>query len=250
MAAEQPRQLDDIEKALNAITPILFDGQKPDKVDWESQNANDVVNLQLKKAWINWVLGDVDNIIENINMGNATYIGNDSFNARMIKTGENSSDLAYKLAYEIDPKLRMIKDVKRSLEKLDYLANNKENPDYKRCVFNLNTTLQYLMSDVQPQLEQFLNLTDINTNLAGIEDNIVQDFEKTHMFGGGKRKKYRKRRTSRSQSRKRKSKSPPRRRKQKRGARRKAPRKKRASPKRRSSPKRRRSAKPLTRWAW
>lgn len=187
-----------IDKALKAITSILFDGKSPSEIDFESQNANEVVNLQLKKAWINWILGDVDTIIEKINLAeidgkpyyDAIPAGEMSLNARVALTGQSSRETAYKLAYEIEPKLRMIKDVQRALEKLDYLAKNKNDPDYQRCAFNLNTTLQYLMSDVQPQLEQFLNITDINQSLAGIEQSLVPNpTRRTHMFGGKRRRK-------------------------------------------------------------
>ena len=230
---------DPIEKALKAVTPILFDGKSYDEVDFESQNANEVVNLQLKKAWINWILGDVDSIIEKINLAeidgkpyyDAIPAGEMSLNARVALTGHSSRETAYKLAYEIEPKLRMIKDVKRALEKLDYLVKNKADPDYQRCAFNLNTTLQYLMSDVQPQLEQFLNITDIDQSLAGIEQSLVPNpIGRTHMFGGKRHRKS---------SKKKKGK---RTRKQVGG--------KRHKKRRRGSVRRRRSAKPVTRWSW
>lgn len=231
-----------VDKALKAVTPILFDGKSPDEVNFESQNANEVVNLQLKKAWINWILGDVDSIIEKINLaeidGNPYYdaipAGEMSLNARVALTGQSSRETAYKLAYEIEPKLRMIKDVQRALEKLDYLAKNKNDPDYQRCAFNLNTTLQYLMTDVQPQLEQFLNITDIDQSLAGIEQSLVPNpIRRTHMFGG---KRKRRRKSSK---------------KKKKHAQKGGKGKKKGAKRRRGSPvRRRRSAKPVTRWSW
>lgn len=231
-----------VDKALKAVTPILFDEKSPDEVNFESQNANEVVNLQLKKAWINWILGDVDSIIEKINLaeidGNPYYdaipAGEMSLNARVALTGQSSRETAYKLAYEIEPKLRMIKDVQRALEKLDYLAKNKNDPDYQRCAFNLNTTLQYLMTDVQPQLEQFLNITDIDQSLAGIEQSLVPNpIRRTHMFGG---KRKRRRKSSK---------------KKKKHAQKGGKGKKKGAKRRRGSPvRRRRSAKPVTRWSW
>ena len=231
-----------VQKALEAITPILFDGKKYSEELFESQNANEVVNLQLKKAWINWILGDVDTVIEKINLaeidGNPYYdaipASDMSLNARVVMTGQSSRETAHKLAYEIEPKLRMIKDVKRALEKLDYLVKNKNDPDYQRCAFNLNTTLQYLMTDVQPQLEQFLNITDIDQSLAGIEQSLVPNpTRRTHMFGG-----KRKRRKSSKKGKKKHA--------QKGGK----GKKKRGAKRRRGSVKRRRSAKPVTRWSW
>lgn len=241
-----------VERALKSITQILFNGKSPDEVNFESQNANEVVNLQLKKAWINWILGDVDSVIEKINLAEidgkhyykAIPEGEMSLNARVALTSQSSRETAYTLAYEIEPKLRMIKDVQRAIEKLDYLAKNKHDPDYQRCAFNLNTTLQYLMTDVQPQLEQFLNITDIDQSLAGIEEGLIQEYARPktsglqqfmHM-GGGKRKRRRK--SSKKKKKRRKS--------SKKGK----GKKKRGAKRRRGSVKRRRSAKPVTKWSW
>jgi len=175
----------DIDAALKSITQILFNKDNVNDVDWGSQNTNDVVNLQLKKAWINWILGDVDSIVAKLNMGDEIPDGDVSLNAKMILTNESSRDLSYQLAYEIEPKLRMIKDVERSIEKLNYLVQNKNDPDYKRCAYNLDTTLQYLMADVQPQLEQFLHATEINNSLHNIEGQLVPR-SPFSMFGGGR----------------------------------------------------------------
>ncbi len=286
-----------IELALKAITPILFEangrGQEPNEVDWDSQNASEVVNLQLKKAWINWILGDVDTIVEKINFGEieGKHLheliphSDMSLNAKIFLTGQSSRNTAHTLAYKIEPKLHMIKDVQRSLDKLEYLANNKNDPDYKRCAFNLNTTLQYLMTDIQPQLEQFLNITDIDTGLAGLEEGLVKEYSSIHMKGGGhrrrrksKKSKSKSKRKSKSKSKRKSKSSKGRKTTRRRGAgvghvkqipdvfatfplhgpkrtrpRKRAVRRRRASPRvkrSRSSPYRRRSAKPVAELRW
>jgi len=256
-----------VDDALKVVVPILFNNESGlTDEQWESENVSDVVNLQLKKAWINWILGDVDSIVEKINMGETIPRADMSLNAKMILTNESSKSLSHKLAYEIEPKLRMIKDVHRSIEKLNYLVNNKNDPDYKRCAFDLNTTLQYLMSDVQPQLEQFLNMTDAQNGLAGIEQQLVANAPSV-FHTGGKRRSRRRRRSS-TKSSKSTKKTVKRRKKRsskksvKRHSKKKTPkcvmpvkRRRRSSTKssktaKRRRSKRRRSAKPRTRVAW
>lgn len=245
-----------IDDALKNVTKILFnkDFSMMEEADWESEKTNDIVNLQLKKAWVNWMLGDVDTLIENYSKHQNGFMDTNTYNTyiedknnmgvlnREFLIGQSSEKLAYSLAYEIEPKLRLIKDVQRSLDKLKYFISKKNDPDYTRCAFNLNNTLQYLMSDVQPQLEQFLNVTELGNNLTNIEQTLAPNRpfgnSNNRMMSGGKRKRHRRKRRVSSTSRSVKQQSGGKRRKGRKGG------------KRRSSPVRRRSAKPMTKWSW
>lgn len=69
---------------------------------------------------------------------------------------ENRQRTAKELALIIKPRIEMIGYL---YQKRDYYQRLLDDPDYNRCVFNLNNTINYLIEDVRPYIQQLSGMT-------------------------------------------------------------------------------------------
>lgn len=79
-----------------------------------------------------------------------------SINGSVSAIYDNNFTSAARLASQLKPQLLLIREVNNSIRRLKAM---KDDPDYQRCVFKLGNTLDYLVRDIEPDLQMFMNLT-------------------------------------------------------------------------------------------
>lgn len=142
-------------KALN----VLKEEYQPSKMYLaEDQSlALENIDYHLKKAMVNHLMGETD----------AQLKGEDKDTGILGEVStlyDRNVDEAYKLAFVIKPRIELIYDLMRYVNKIKRIMGDPAkgippDPDYQRCIFRLNNTLEYLKQDVAPQVQQFLELT-------------------------------------------------------------------------------------------
>lgn len=195
------------------------------------------IDFHLKKAMVNHLLGETEAQLKGDDPNKGVY-------GEVSKLYDNAQESAYRLAHVIRPRIELIYDLKRHIDKIKRIRGDPAkgipmDPDYKRCIFKLNTTLEYLQQDVAPHVQQFLELTSpqglqmpfgapivASGFEAGMPGPHKEKGVTMHMMGGGRKRSSRKR----SSKKKRKS--------RKRSSRKRSSRKRRRSPARRKSSRR------------
>ena len=186
------------------------------------------IDYHLKKAMVNHLLGETEAQLKGDDPDKGVY-------GAINKVYDANQESAYRLAHIIRPRIELIYDLKRHMDKIKRVMGDPAlgmpmDPDYKRCIFKLSNTLDYLKQDVAPHVQQFLELT----SPGGLEmpfggplgqrgplgpvwaEGLSPDMPGPHKmkgikavtFGGGRRRKKRKSsKKKKTRRRKRKSKS-------------------------------------------
>jgi len=116
------------------------------------------IDYHLKKAMVSHLLGETEAQLNGDNPDKGIY-GN------IDRVYDAQQDNAYRLAHIIRPRIELIYDLKRHMDKIKRVMGDPSmgmpmDPDYKRCIFKLGNTLEYLKQDVGPHVQQFLELTE------------------------------------------------------------------------------------------
>lgn len=101
---------------------------------------------------------------------------------------------AYELANIIRPRLELIYNLLRKKGRLErlYGANkNSNNPDLQRCFYNIDNTLNYMSSSLQPYIEQFNKMKQENPEQYWLAEKMEKANMNNKKMGGGARKRKR-----------------------------------------------------------
>jgi len=99
------------------------------------------IDINLKKALVESVIGETDG-----------YINRDM--NKIYSEGINNIN---NLIYNIKPKLELLKMLMEQQKKIKIMKND---PDMQTCVYKLNSTMEYIMREMNPELIQLLNLLE------------------------------------------------------------------------------------------
>ncbi len=161
------------------------------------------IDYHLKKAMVNHLLGETEAQLKGNDPDKGVY-------GAINKVYDANQESAYRLAHIIRPRIELIYDLKRHMDKIKRVMGDPTlgmpmDPDYKRCVFKLSNTLDYLKQDVAPHVQQFLELTSPGGPGGPVwAEGLSPDMPGPHKmkgikavtFGGGGPKKRRSRKRS------------------------------------------------------
>lgn len=85
----------------------------------------------------------------------------------------------HRLAYILLPRIKLINHLRKKIATLERVRND---PDYQRCIFQLNNTLGYLIQEAEPMMEQYTSMTQLS-GLGGLTG--VPQLPGMYHFGGG-----------------------------------------------------------------
>lgn len=127
----QHQSLDEAQKkAIEQLEEIINNKSNEQYLDKMIVNVD--IDTRLLKAVVEKAVDDVEEQIEQIN--------------------ESRAMSAKELAMIIKPRIEMIGYLRRKKAYYDRLY---ADPDYERCIFKLNNTIDYLIKDVTPYIQQF-----------------------------------------------------------------------------------------------
>jgi hypothetical protein len=116
---------------LEQAVVFLEDLLKDSNIHHDDDLALADIDFHLKKAMVQHVVGLVEDDV-----------------GKLYDSYDKSVE---RLAYILLPRLKLIGELQRYMAKAQRIKND---PDYNRCVFNMQNTLQFLIADVEPLLKQ------------------------------------------------------------------------------------------------
>ncbi len=135
-----------ISTALEDLDSMFNFGSQEQPFDKAEEYA--MVDVHLKKAIVNHIMGKVDNQLSN---------QSDNIYSLQAKVYDSNIEQARRLANVVKPQLKLIQELHNYIRNIESI---RDNPEYDMCYRKLSSTLNWLVQESEGDIQTLLNVVN------------------------------------------------------------------------------------------